>query len=278
MLKRPAADKMPHVTWCLTGCLTFLPIHAAGLYGKEYQPKLFDYVVSSYTPTLTALLSSQHLPARRRGEPRILAVSQPEAQMQQFLPGTALEIKAIQALQSQTPGLRVTALTGEEATVEAVLQSMKDSNWVHLACHGIQDPITPTDSAFIINGRLMLNEIMKQSFPRTELAFLSACQTAKGDSKLPEEAIHLAAGMLMAGCGSVVGTMWSIRDDDAPIVAEKFYSYLVSKGGGDGTKAAYALHHAVAHLRNSGCGFDRWVPFIHLGVCSPPEPSTSTVG
>ena len=89
---------------------------------------------------------------------------------------------------------------------------------------------------------------MKQSFPHTELVFLSACQTAKGDSKLPEEAIHLAAGMLMAGCGSVVGTMWSIRDDDTPIVAEKFYSYLVLKGGGDGTKAAYALHHAVAHI------------------------------
>src|ERR1700733_6751721 len=42
-------------------------------------------------------------------------------------------------------------------------------------------------------------------------------QTAKGDSKLPEEAIHLAAGMLMVRYGSVVGTMWSIRDDDAPI-------------------------------------------------------------
>ena len=99
---------------------------------------------------------------------------------------------------------------------------------------------------------------------------LSACQTAKGDSLLPEEAIHLAAGMLMAGYGSVVGTLWSIRDDDAPIVAEKFYRYLIVEADGDSTKAAYALHDAVGHLRDSmdGHGFDRWVPFIHLGVCS----------
>ena len=92
---------------------------------------------------------------------------------------------------------------------------------------------------------------MKQSFSHAELAFLSACQTAKGDSELPEEAIHLAAGMLMAGYGSVVGTMWSIRDDDAPIVAEKFYTYLIGEAGGDSTKAAYALHNAVGHLRDS---------------------------
>ena len=89
---------------------------------------------------------------------------------------------------------------------------------------------------------------------------------------LPEKAIHLAAGMLKAGYGSVIGTMWSIRDNDAPIVAEKFYSYLISEASGNSAKAAYALHNAVAHLGDSGCSFDHWVPFIHLGICAPPVP------
>lgn len=271
MLQKPAADKMPHITWCLTGHLTFLPIHAAGLYGGKNQPKMFDYAVSSYTPTLAALLNAERLSTRRSGSPQLLAVSQPEARMQIPLPGTTREVNIIQAVQSQTRRLHVTALSGEDATVETVLQSMKTSNWIHLACHGVQDPIKPTNSAFLINGQLTLNDIMKQSFSHTELAVLSACQTARGDSELPEEAIHLAAGMLMAGYGSVIGTMWSIRDDDAPIIAERFYNYLVVEADGDGTKSAYALHNAVAHLRDSryGCGFDRWVPFIHLGVCSP---------
>ena len=116
---------------------------------------------------------------------------------------------------------------------------------------------------------------MKQSFSHTELAVLSACQTAKGDSELPEEAIHLAAGMQMAGYRSVVATMWSIQDDDAPILAEMFYKYLIEEAGGDSSRAAYALHHAVGHLRKvrGENKFASWVPFIHLGVCSPrPQP------
>ena len=269
---------MPHVTWCLTGHLSFLPIHAAGLYGEKDQPKIFEYVVSSHTPTLTALLSARHTPPARGNGPRLLLVSQPEAQMQPSLPGATREVNVIRSLQNPSRRLHVTSLSGAEATVEAVVQSMKSCNWIHLACHGIQHSIEPTNSAFLLNGQLTLNEIMKQSLNHAELAFLSACQTAKGDSKLPEEAIHLAAGMLMAGYCSVVGTMWSIRDDDAPTIAEKFYTYLIGEAGADCTKAAYALHHAVGHLRDSGegCSFDRWVPFIHLGICSLSEPSISS--
>jgi len=270
MLRKPAAANMPHITWCLAGRLGFLPIHAAGLYGTSNGPKIFDYVVSSYTPTLTSLLNAKR-PLRRYDDgPRLLAVSQPDAQMQKPLPETTHEVNVIRALENRSDYFRVTVLNSKEATVESVLQCMKSCNWIHLACHGIQDPVKPTDSAFLINGRFTLNEIMKQSLPHAELAVLSACQTAKGDSLLPEEAIHLAAGMLMAGYGSVVGTLWSIRDDDAPIVAEKFYRYLIVEADGDSTKGAYALHDAVGHLRDSmnGYGFDRWVPFIHLGVCS----------
>jgi len=259
------------------GRLTFLPIHAAGLYGKKDQPKVFDYAISSYTPTLAALPNVKHRLVARSGSPQLLAVSQPNAPTQISLPGTLHEVNAIRAVQNQTRRLIVTALNGEEATVDAVLRCMKDCNWIHLACHGVQDPTRPTNSAFLINGELTLKEIMKQSLPHTELAFLSACQTAKGDSQLPEEAIHLAAGMLNAGYGSVIGTMWSIRDDDAPIVAEKFYSYLIGEANGNSAKAAYALHNAVAHLRDSGYSFDRWVPFIHLGICAPPVPSPASL-
>ncbi|KAI0082963.1 hypothetical protein BDY19DRAFT_981531, partial [Irpex rosettiformis] len=52
--------------------------------------------------------------------------------------------------------------------------------------------------------------------PNADLAVLSACQTATGDEKLSEEAVHLAAGMLNIGYKSVIGTMWSISDYIAP--------------------------------------------------------------
>jgi hypothetical protein len=39
------------------------------------------------------------------------------------------------------------------------------------------------------------------------LAFLSACQTAKGDEDMPDQAVHLAASMLFCGFKSVIATM-----------------------------------------------------------------------
>jgi CHAT domain-containing protein len=39
-------------------------------------------------------------------------------------------------------------------------------------------------------------------------AFLSACETAKGDRSQPDQAVHLAASLLFCGFRSVIATMW----------------------------------------------------------------------
>lgn len=49
---------------------------------------------------------------------------------------------------------------------------------------------------------------MKTPMPNAELAFLCACETAKGDSNVPDEALHVAATMIFAGFRGAVGTMW----------------------------------------------------------------------
>ena len=125
----------------------------------------------------------------------------------------------------------------------------------------------PTKSAFILaDGNLELEELIKHPLPRAEFAFLSACQTATGDVKLAEEAVHLAAGMMLAGYRSVIATMWSIRDMDGPEVAGDVYAELLKDGKADHTQAAYALHRAVQKLRLSGATFLAWMPFIHFGA------------
>ncbi|KAJ3530303.1 hypothetical protein NMY22_g8630 [Coprinellus aureogranulatus] len=109
------------------------------------------------------------------------------------------------------------------------------------------------------------------------LAFLSACKTSVGEEKLPDEAVHLAAGMLAAGYRRVIATMWSINDKHATKVAQSFYQYLwdhptdaLRDGGFDGTLSAYALHHATQELRwelggDSDDSILAWAPFIHYG-------------
>jgi CHAT domain-containing protein len=225
-----------------------------------------DVAVSSYTPTLEALLKPpMHAGGLGIPDPNILIVSQPETPGQPPIPGTEREAAIIQSIFPQNTKL----LNRIEGTVAAVLEGMKTHNWVHLACHGIQDSL---DSAFLLDdGKLKLSTLMTQSLPHAELAFLSACQTASGDQELPEEAVHLAAGMLSVGYKSVIGTMWSINDSLAKEVAERFYKAMKKQcDDGGQLRPAYALHEAMQHLRIGkdfkARDFLNWIPFIHFGI------------
>jgi CHAT domain-containing protein len=155
---------------------------------------------------------------------------------------------------------------GENATVERVRQEMAQSNWIHLACHGKQNSDNPMESGFLLHDRMLkLSEIIEMSLPKADFAFLSACQTAMGDERVADESVHLAAGMLLSGCRGVIATTWSIRDEDAPKIAEDVYGRIFKDGKPNRKEAAYALHEAVKRLRDSGAKFTSWVPFIHIG-------------
>ncbi|KAJ7189599.1 TPR-like protein [Mycena pura] len=267
----PSKDNPPRVWWCLTGPLTFLPIHAAGLYGKDeaFGSKLSDFAISSYTPSLNALIQGFRPGSQSQKRFQLLAVAQPSAAGQSYIPGTQDEINHIQRLASgKLPILR---LEEDMATIESVQHGMKESSWVHFACHGVQNASNPTESALLLAGhsRLTLSSIIKLFLPHADFAFLSACQTATGDSDLQEESVHLAAGMLLAGYRGVIATMWSIMDNDAPQVANDVYEHIFKTSPADPTHAAEALHHAVRKLREASNGrksFFHWVPFIHVGV------------
>jgi len=194
--------------------------------------------------------------------PKLLTVALP---VESTLSSSEGEISSIRTILG--PNV-IQELFEKQATVENVKEAMFECGFVHFACHGEQNTSDPLQSAILLaNGtRLTLDEIIKLKLPHGQLAFLSACQTATGDQKLPEEAIHLAAGMLVAGYRGVVATMWSIHDDDAPIVAKEFYKYLWKGGSPDVKQAAYALHYAVEKLRMKPTSFLQWVPFIHMGI------------
>jgi CHAT domain-containing protein len=264
--QNPSTDNPLHVWWSLTGPLAFLPIHAAGLYETTQSSipgsKLSDYVVSSYTPTLTALIDGSRPQAQSK--PKLLAVALP---IESKLPSSEKEIKN---LEKHAQDLSFSKLVESNATVENVVVGMKKSNWVHFACHGVQQISDPTKSALLLakNACLTLLDMSKLSLPYAELAYLSACQTATGVEHLSEEAVHLTAGMLSAGYHGVIGTMWSIDDDNAPKVADNVYAHLLKEQNPDSTQAALALHEAVKKLRNESRGetsFISWVPYIHVG-------------
>lgn len=226
-------------------------------------------MISSYTPSLNTLIQGLRPETGSQKGLQLLAVAQPSASGHSYIPGTQEEINHIQLhAAGKLPVLR---LEGNSATIESVQRGMEESNWVHFACHGVQNASNPLESALLIAGhsRLTLSSIVKLSLPHADLAFLSACQTATGDRALQEESVHMAAGMLFAGYRGVIATMWSIMDNDAPQVASDVYEHMFKTSPPDPARAAEALHRAVEKLKETSGGkksFFHWVPFIHVGV------------
>ncbi|KAF6756489.1 CHAT domain-containing protein [Ephemerocybe angulata] len=271
---------LPRIWWCPTGVLSFLPIHAAGIYSSSVgSVSIHDYAVSSYTPsvtTLTELVRTTRSPKNLRALSGILLTSQPNAPGVPPITGTTREVRSISSL-ARERGVRVRKLEGDDAiSIDEYLKDMECYSSLHLACHASQNAVDPLQSRFIFhNGSLDLGTIIRKKFENADLAFLSACETSTGEDTSTNEAVHLAAGMLAAGYRRVVATMWAIGDSQAVDVAHDFYSYLwrernVSEGEFDGSDSAYALHHAVLQLRqrldmDSEKALLAWIPYVHFG-------------
>ncbi|GAB2620255.1 hypothetical protein Aab01nite_34560 [Paractinoplanes abujensis] len=248
----------PRVWWCPTGLLTLLPIHAAGDH-RTPGAAVLDRVVSSYTPTLRALLEAR---PHTSGPGRMLFVGMPETPGQAQLPNVRVE----EGLIGRHFTGAATRLVGPSATRDAVLRALPTYDWVHFACHGEQNLADPSRGGLVLqDGSLTVTDLASGQY-RGEFAYLSGCKTAVGGRDLPDEAITLAAALHYTGYRHVIATLWSVWDEQAAQVAADVYAALVTGGVPDARPAAHALHRAVRRLRTAQP--DRpsvWTPFAHTG-------------
>jgi CHAT domain-containing protein len=191
-------------------------MHAAGRYRNTADPVCAaEYMVSSYIPSLSALIK-----ARRNWEPicrtRLaslliceessdtgLARRLPDASKEVSLARGHFESAGAQVLNAHTPHITVSSLrTIVRRTTAHVL---------HLACHGIQESNPLKSARLLQDGKFTIEDILRLNLLDAVLAYLSACQTAKGDRNAPNQAVHLAASMLFCGFKSVIGTIWCVR-------------------------------------------------------------------
>ena len=259
------------IWWCPTSTACSLPLHAAGPWKGENR-NLPDIFISSYTPTLSALataythqfgLHTTKLPRNER-LPRLLAIGVPKSMGFEDLNSVLQELSHIKEI---APHVKLSQ--DEDATRDSVIRDIRDHSWVHFSCHGEQDIVHPFDSSFYLHDKpLTLYDIIQARLSNPEFAFLSACHTAQGDGRTPDETIHLAAGLQFAGFQSVVGTLWAMADEDGPQMATVFYEYMFRATGQtpDCRRAAAALNIATQNLRKLRKSKVRWVNFIHIGV------------
>jgi CHAT domain-containing protein len=148
----------------------------------------------------------------RKSDAKVLLAAVPDPFKWRPLPFAKQEVLDVEVVLPSTSVLRMSDQEGAGATVAGIQEKLPEASVLHLACHGRQDPDHPLDSGFVMrDAMLTVSDIMALRLPNALLAFLSACETAKGDEKQPDQAVHLAAAMLFAGFKSVVGTMWYVR-------------------------------------------------------------------
>ncbi|TNC26421.1 CHAT domain-containing protein [Amycolatopsis alkalitolerans] len=251
----------PRLWWSPTGPLAFLPLHAAGHHDKP-GASVLDRVVSSYTPTVRALLHSRARPAAPKRT--TMAVAVPETPGHAALPETVREATALAVAFPGPP-----PLSGEAATRQAVCDALPGAAIAHFACHASSDPDDATASHLLLHdGPLTVTEISRLRLDHAELAYLSACATARGSTVLADEAVHIASAFQLAGYAQAIGTLWEVRDSTAARIAEDFHRELAATIDDPVRPAgALALHTAVRRLRGEPDSRPwEWAAYVHAGA------------
>ncbi|WP_433274663.1 CHAT domain-containing protein [Pseudonocardia xinjiangensis] len=257
----------PRVWWSPSGPLNFLPLHAAGRHDVP-GASVLDRVVSSYTPTMRALLHSRARPVPA-GERTALAVAMPETPGHAALPATAREATAF-AAGFTGRGAAPEVLVGPAATAEAVLAALPRAAFAHFACHASSDPLNAEASHLLLHdGPLAVTELSRLPLDGAQLAYLSACATARGSAALADEAVHLASAFQLAGYAQAIGTLWEVGDEVAAHMAEQVHHQL-ARTTDDTTHrpaAAHALHAVTRRMRAERPDAPwTWAAHVHSGA------------
>ncbi|KDR67694.1 hypothetical protein GALMADRAFT_257969 [Galerina marginata CBS 339.88] len=259
-LTKLGVQEKSRIWWCPTSELCALPLHAAGPY-RPNERNLPDLYISSYTPTLSALIRARSDPISQAIPPKLVVVGQPA----EDLPNIQHEIGIIQQLANS-----VDVFTGARANRKTVLRVLQHHSWAHFACHGhLGDKDKPFHASFQLHGgHLTLLVLMHARLPNAELAFLSACHSVASDLLTPNETIHLAAALQFCGFRSVVGTLWEMDDQDGPNISKEFYKHMFRNTGkpADFRDSAEALSLAIREMRRNGVPLYRWIMFVHIGA------------
>ncbi|MGJ5813169.1 CHAT domain-containing protein [Paludibaculum fermentans] len=218
-----------------------------------------------------SLPSSTFLPATARNararwpwEAQLLGVGDPEVRTALpgdpdwvHLPRAAAELVMVAKQLNGQSDLRVKSEARKQALNEA-----RDFRVIHLATHAAADFENPARSRILFSGPeyLYLRDVAKLDLRGVELVTLSACETEAGAAARGDSPMSLSRAFLEAGAGSVVGSLWAVRDAAADDFMRRFYREL-----GNGTPRGEALRTAKLEMIRNGAPVEDWAAFVLSG-------------
>jgi CHAT domain-containing protein/Tfp pilus assembly protein PilF len=229
--------------------LHYLPF--AALWNAQSGRYLIQDYALTYAPSASALkfIQAKRTPKRdslpNGDEGRLLALGNPD--------GTLLaaegEARAVAGLYGVAP------LVGAQATESQVRARGGQVDILHLAAHGVYEPLDPLFSRIELaagdgqDGRLEVHEVYGLDLTGVNLVVLSACNTALAAQSAGDELVGLTRAFLYAGTPAVVTTLWDIEDTASAALMEAFYRHLRA-----GLSTAEALRAAQLEV----LGQDKW--------------------
>ncbi|KAH7360966.1 CHAT domain-containing protein [Rhexocercosporidium sp. MPI-PUGE-AT-0058] len=278
-----STDQWPRIWWIPVGLMSIFPLHAAGDHSGKTNDSALDRVISSYATTIRSLSYSRSLNQRplTSASTNAVFVAMTLTPNQKDLQFANIEVSQ---LVDKIPQSAVARVVLQNPTFKQdVLSALKICNVAHFSCHGIADPLNPSNSSLLLSdwetNPLTVADVTALKVTNARLAYLSACHAASNrELDLLDEGIHLTGAFQMAGFPQTIGTLWQVDDERSGIVSQLVWDKMLNPDGTiDFDKAVEGLHHAVRALREQTRrieGMEKrfpdqpmvWAPFIHMGV------------
>jgi CHAT domain-containing protein len=234
-----------HLVIAPHGLLHYLPFHALRC-GEEY---LSDRMSISYAPSATVFAQCQLRPSRPIRSSLILGIPDDAA------PLIEAEVRMLQGILPQ-PKLYL----GASADIGVLRDEGPRHDLLHISTHGSFRQDNPMFSSIKLgDGPLNLYDLYQLHFDSTLVA-LSGCSTGMNVVAPGDELLGLQRGLLYAGAGSVLLSLWDVNDESTAQLMTAFYRRLVA-----GKEPAEALQGAMQEIRTAYPHPYYWAPFMLAG-------------
>lgn len=188
------------------------------------------------------------------------------------LPGTRREAQTVANIWNRfRAGEAVVELLGEEASETAFRRDAPQVAILHLATHGFlprtagEMTVGLAQQAGIAlagansggcsaddDGMLTASELSMLGLENTRLAFLSSCGSGLGTLVPSEGIVGLERSLRVAGCRSMVLSLWDVPDRPTQEWVERFYTHYASPGSSASAAQRKACTETLAARRSFG--------------------------
>ncbi|PLK42429.1 CHAT domain-containing protein [Emticicia sp. TH156] len=121
-------------------------------------------------------------------------------------------------------------LLGEKATKNNFLKHYQSFSILYLATHSFMNDKFPSSSFICFypkgDSSLTVDEIYTLKLTNTRLVVLSSCDAGIGQEHHSEGMLSIARAFSLAGCSSIISTLWATNDESASLLTRRLHYYL----------------------------------------------------